>query len=88
MNTTKIIKALKTGLNRIYVQLYPWGTAPTSAFITLAKTNGFELYDSITISEGDLLNVESFSKGYTLREVNNVRMIRDTISYWADGLIT
>lgn len=81
------IKGFQTDYNKIYVQLFPWGTTPTDEFIAFAKTNNFVLYDSITMSQSDLLNVDSFNKGYGLREVNNVYRIKDTIRAWANGLI-
>ena len=82
------IKEFQTEYNKIYVQLYPWGTAPTDSFITFAKTNDLLLYDSITMSQSDLLNVDMFNKGYDLREVNNVYNVKNTVRNWANGLIT
>lgn len=86
-NNINSIKALQTGFNKIYVQIYPWGTTPTGEFIALAKTNNFVIYDSITMSESDLLNLDTFNKGYGLMEVNNVYNIKDTIRNWANSLI-
>lgn len=83
-----LVKSLQTEYNKLYVQLYPWGTAPTEDFISLAKTNNFVLYDSITMSKSDLLNINTFNKGYGFMEVQNVYMIKDTIRNWVDGLIT
>jgi hypothetical protein len=82
-----LVKSLQTEYNKLYVQLHPWGTAPTEDFISLAKTNNFVLYDSITMSKSDLLNADTFNKGYGLMEVQNVYMIKDTIRNWIDGLI-
>lgn len=81
------IKALQTPYNKIYVQLYPWGTVPTSDFIALSKTNNFVLYNSTTMLESDLLNLNAFNKGYGLIEVNNVYRIKDTVRNWANSLI-
>lgn len=81
------IKELQTTFNHIYVQLFPWGTTPTDEFISFAKENNFLLYDSITMSEQTLLNENMFNKGYSLREVNNVKMIKTTIRKWANSLI-
>lgn len=86
-NNINSIKALQTGFNKIYVQIYPWGTTPTDEFIALAKTNNFVLYDSVTMSESDLLDLNTFNKGYGLMEVNNVYRIKDTIRNWANSLI-
>lgn len=88
-NETNIlkIKELQTPYNKIYVQLYPWGTPPTDNFINIAKTNNFFIYDSITMSENDLLTLDSFNKGYSLREVQNVKMIKTTVRNWANLLI-
>lgn len=81
------LKALQTEFNHIYVQLYPWGSTPTEDFIQLAKTNNFCLYDSVTMSQDDFLNESTFNKGYTLMEVNNVYMIKDTLRNWANSQI-
>ncbi len=86
-NNIASIKALQTDFNKIYVQLYPWRTAPTSTFVALAKENNFILYDSITMSESDLLDLNTFNKGYGLMEANNVYRIKDTVRNWANGLI-
>ena len=34
-----------------------------------------------------LLNVDMFNKGYGVREVQNVYMIKDTIREWVDSLV-
>lgn len=86
-NMIENINSLKTEHNKIYVQLLPWGTAPTNTFIKLAKANGWILYDSITMSKSDLLNADTFSKGYGLIEVNNVYMVKNTVRNWADMLV-
>lgn len=80
------INSLQTSYNKIYVQLFPWGTAPTDAFIALAKTKNWLLYDSITMNENQLCNEDMFAKGYSLREVNNVYMVKDTVRRWANTL--
>ena len=81
------IKALQTGFNKIYVQLYPWGTAPTDEFISFAKENNFLLYNSITMSQASLLDEDTFSRGYSIMEINNVYHIKDTVRNWANSLI-
>lgn len=82
----EIIEALQTPYNKIYVQLFPWGTAPTDEFIALSKSKNWLLYDSITMTESDLCNEDMFAKGYSLREVNNVYMVKDTLRRWANSI--
>lgn len=81
------IKTLQTPYNKIYVQLYPWGTVATDTFRELARQNNFVLYDSITMNRDTLLDVDMFNKGYGVREVANVYMIKDTIREWVNSLI-
>lgn len=78
---------LKTNYNKVYVQLYPWGTAPTDTFIALAKQHGWVLYNSFLISKSALLQIDNFQKGYGLIEAANVFAIKDTLKVWADSLI-
>ena len=86
-NIVARIKGLQTAYNKIYVQLYPWGTTPSDSFISFAKSNNFVLYDSVSMSVSDLLNVNMFNKGYGLREINNVYNVKATVQNWADSLI-
>lgn len=81
------VKQLQTEHNKVFVQLYPWGSAPTTTFINMAKSNSFVLYSSIPMSEAQLLNTTIFESGYSLIEANNVYMIKDTIRNWADSLV-
>lgn len=82
------IKALQTPYNKIYVQLYPWGTYPTTELIEIAKTNNFMLYNSIPMSKAELLDEAQFEYGFSLIECANVYRVKDTVRNWVDGLIT
>ena len=81
-----IIEQLQTPYNKIYVQLFPWGTTPTDNFIALAKSKNWLLYDSISMTEDDLCNEDMFAKGYSLRELNNVYNIKDTVREWVNSM--
>ena len=82
------IKALQTSYNKIYVQLYPWGTYPTAELIEIAKANNFLLYNSIPMSKAELLDEAQFGYGFSLIECANVYRVKDTVRNWVDGLIT
>lgn len=82
------IKALQTSSNKIYVQLYPWGTYPTAELIEIAKANNFLLYNSIPMSKAELLDEAQFEYGFSLIECANVYRVKDTVRNWVDGLIT
>lgn len=82
------IKALQTAYNKIYVQLYPWGTYPTAELIEIAKANNFLLYNSIPMSKAELLDETQFEYGFSLIECANVYRVKDTVRNWVDGLIT
>ena len=84
--TLNRIRSLQTPFNKIYVQLFPWGTRPTEEFIKRAKMNNWLLYDSVTMSKEELLDEDMFSNGYSLREINDVYMIKDTVRNWAINL--
>lgn len=81
------LKSLQTPYNKIYVQDAPWGSETSPEFLTMAKTNNFLLYDSTAMSQTALLTENKFSRGYSLIEANNVRMIKNTVRTWADSLI-
>lgn len=81
------INSLKTEYNKVYAQLYPWGTFPTDSFITLAKENNWILYNSITMSKADFLKTRLFGYGYGLIETNNVYMVKNTLRDWLNSWI-
>lgn len=81
------VKTLQTPYNKVYVQLFPWRTYPTSEFITMAKSNGFILTCGFCMSKADLLNDDMFNHGFGFIEANNVYNIKDTVREWADGLV-
>lgn len=81
------INSLKTEYNKVYAQLYPWGTFPTDSFITLAKENNWILYNSITMSKADFLKSRLFGYGYGLIETNNVYMVKNTLRDWLNSWI-
>lgn len=86
-NNIDAVKELQTEFNKIYVQLYPWGTLPDSEFISIAKSNNFILYNSTTETKEGLLNENMFNKGFGLIEAANVYRIKDTVREWVNSLI-
>lgn len=81
------VNSLLTEYNNVYVQLYPWGTMPTTEFINLAKANDWKLYSSTAMTKSALLTEDMFNKGLSLIETNNVYMVKNTVRDWVDGLL-
>ena len=84
--TLEKMAALQTPYNKIYVQPAPFGTKPSAEFIAYAKQHNWVLYDSITQTLSAFCDVDMFSRGYGIREVENVYMIKDTLRKWVNNM--
>lgn len=84
--TLEKMSALQTPYNKIYVQPAPFGTKPSAEFIAYAKQHNWVLYDSITQTLSAFCDVDMFSRGYGIREVENVYMIKDTLRKWVNNM--
>lgn len=78
------INEYKTGENKIYVQLYPMGTIPTSEFLTLCAENEWIPYVSNIFSKNDLLSF-GWNCGVGLYEAQNVGLIKTTIRKYGES---
>lgn len=81
------VNSLKTGYNKIYVQLYPFGTDASDNFIKLAKDNDWQLYNATRLSKDALLQPSTFEHGYTLIECRDVPVVKDTVADYVNSLI-
>ena len=92
-SNTALIDGLLTGKNHVYLQYYANGSwvrneKPDYDVIAHAKAHGWEMYNSTSMSESDLLNPEMFNHGFTMIECNNVRNVKDTVRNWANSLVS